>query len=139
MWADIIVASFFFAQFPSATQEGIAVFPEERSPFDAGLALLDFHEPTTIQGRVRLIDEAEEAVWLDWEMRLDVSVPNRKEWRSIEGEFLLLLYALDSEQFARLKLVEAGTRLLLIVQSDEDGRRRILTYQDARLPPRFPL
>ncbi len=113
--------------------------PAEGSPFDEQLKLLDFREPTTIQGRVRLIDEAEQALWLDWEMRLDVSAPGRKEWRKIEGEFLLLLYAFDSEQFVRLRAVEVGTPLLLVVQSDEAGHRRILAYQDARLPPQFPL
>lgn len=86
-----------------------------------------------------MIDEAEQALWLDWEMRLDVYGPGRKEWRNIEGQFLLLLHGLDSEQFARLRAVEVGSRLLLVVQSDEDGRRRILAYQDARRPPQFPL
>lgn len=139
LWTSFALASFLLAHAPAAAQERMPVPPAEGLPFDERLKLLDFREPTTIQGRVRLIDEAEQALWLDWEMRLDVSVPGRKEWRKIEGEFLLLLYAFDSEQFDRLKLVEAGTHLLLVVQSDEDGRRRILAYQDARLPPQFPL
>ena len=113
--------------------------PADGSSFDERLKLLDFREPTTIQGRVRLIDEAEQALWLDWEMRLDVPAPGRKEWRTVEGEFLLLLYAFDSEQFAQLRAMEVGTRLLLVVQSDEDGHRRILAYQDARLPSQVPL
>ncbi len=137
IYAYVTLAGFLFAQFPSADPKEVPGSSE--IPFDARHALLDFRKPTTIQGRVRLIDEAEQAVWLDWEMRLDVSGPNRKEWRPIEGEFLLLLYALDAEQFNCLKLTEVGTRLLLVVQSDEDGRRRILAYQDTRLPPQFPL
>jgi hypothetical protein len=139
MWAYLTLTGFLFAQSPAAGQEGVPVPSANESPFDEGLKLLDFREPTTIQGRVRLIDEVEQALWLDWEMRLDVYGPGRKEWRNIEGEFLLLLHALDSEQFARLRAVEVGSRLLLVVQSDEDGRRRILAYQDARLPPQFPL
>jgi hypothetical protein len=112
--------------------------PDDRNPFDAQLQLLDFTHPTTIQGRLRLIDHSERAVWLDWELRLEQH-PSGKRWRQLEGDWMLLVYPKDQAQFDALKEMRPGTRLQLVIQSNEKGQRLILSYGDPTLPPELPL
>lgn len=111
--------------------------PGER-PFEQQLQLLDFTNPTTIQGRLRLIDHSERAVWLDWELRLEQH-PSGKRWRQLEGDWMLLVYPKDQAQFDALKGMRPGTRLQLVIQSNEKGQRLILSYGDPTLPPELPL
>ncbi|MES4785200.1 MAG: hypothetical protein C4294_04615 [Nitrospiraceae bacterium] len=120
---------------PAASQalQASDILPPEQLPFD--LQLLDFSRPTTIQGRVRAVDLGEQAIWLDWDRRLEEQPSGGKVWRRLEGEFMLLVYPRDEFQFNALKGLPPGTKLQMVIQSNEQGRRLILSYQDSSLPP----
>lgn len=122
---------------PAPGQSPNEALPDQR-PFESPLQLLDFTNPTTIQGRLRLIDHSERAVWLDWEGRLEQH-PTGKRWRQLEGDWMLLVYPKDQTQFEALKGMRPGTRLQLVIQSNEKGQRLILSYGDPTLPPELPL
>jgi hypothetical protein len=122
----------------SSALDQLPLPPDDRRPFDAHLRLLDFTNPTTIEGRLRLIDHAGGAVWLDWEQRLEQDSSGTR-WRRLEGDWMLLVYPKDSTQFEALKAMPLGTRLQFVIQANEKGQRLILSYGDAGLPPKLPL
>jgi hypothetical protein len=113
--------------------------PAERSPFDEYLQELDFSRPTTLEGRVRLIDRAERAVWIDVDRRLEDRGSGNRVWRDVPGDLMLQLYPRDAAQFDLLLAYKPGARLQWVIQQDRDGRRLILSYRDPALPPRLPL
>lgn len=115
------------------------VLPPDQLFFDSAIQLLDFTNPTTIQGRLRLVDPADQAIWLDWDRRLEGQSPGPKVWRRLEGDFMLLVYARNIGQFDALKGLAPGTRLELVIQSNEKGHRIILSYVDLSRPPQMPL
>ncbi len=108
--------------------------PDDRRPFDAQLRLLDFTNPTTIQGRIRLVDRAEKTIWLDWERRL-LQDSSGTRWHELDGDWMLLVYPKDADQFQALGGMPVGTRLQLVIQTNEKGQRLILSYGDPSLPP----
>jgi len=85
-----------------------------------------------------MIDQTEQAVWLDWDRRLEED-PAGNTWRQLEGDWMLLVYPKDAAQFDALKEIPRGTRLQLVIQTNEKGRRLILSYGDPTLPPERPL
>jgi hypothetical protein len=130
-----LVASSVSAQMQPAQE----VLPPDQLFFDSAIQLLDFTNPTTIQGRLRLVDAADQAIWLDWDRRLEGQSQEPKVWRRLEGDFILLVYARNAGQFDALKGLAPGTRLELVIQSNEKGHRIILSYADLSLPPQMPL
>ncbi|HET8580170.1 MAG TPA: hypothetical protein VFL31_04155, partial [Nitrospiraceae bacterium] len=127
--------------FPVSAQiQPTQVVPQpDQFPFDSAIQLLDFTNPTTIQGRLRLVDQGEQAIWLDWDWRLEGQSPGHKVWRGLEGDFMLLVYARDPSQFDTIKGLVLGTRLELVIQTNEKGHRVILSYVDVSHPPQTPL
>lgn len=119
-------------------QEPLLV-PPETFPFDSQLAVLDFTHPTPIQGRIRMVEATEQAVWFDWDDRLEEGASGTQRWVRLEGDFLILLHAKDQEQFAKLKDLRPGTRIQFIVQAGEGGRRIILSVEEPTTAPRIPL
>lgn len=135
IWLAVLVVFPVSAQI-QLTQE---VLPPDQFPFDSALQLLDFTNPTTIQGQLRLVDQAEQAIWLDWDLRLERQSEGRKVWRKLEGDFMLLVYAKEAVQFDALKSLAPGSRLELVIQTNEKGHRVILSYVDLSHPPQTPL
>jgi len=135
IWLAMLAVSPVSAQIRPAQE----VLPPDQLPFDSAIQLLDFTNPTTIQGRLRLLDPAEQAIWLDWDRRLEGQLPGHKAWRRLEGDFMLLVYAKDTGQFNALKGLVLGTKLELVIQSNEKGHRIILSYVDLSRPPQTPL
>lgn len=113
--------------------------PFEQTPFEPQLQLLDFSQPTTIEGRLRLVDRSEHAIWLDWDLRLEVHPSGKKVWRKLDGDFMLLVYPRDAAQFEALKYLKPGTRLQMVIQSNETGHRVILSYGNLSPAPLVPL
>ncbi|TLY17252.1 MAG: hypothetical protein E6K69_02475, partial [Nitrospirae bacterium] len=83
MWIylAILAASSVSAQIQPAQE----VLPPDQLFFDSAVQLLDFTNPTTIQGRLRLVDTVDQAIWLDWDRRLEGQSPEPKVWRKLEG------------------------------------------------------
>jgi len=131
----ILAASSVSAQIQPAQE----VLPPDQLFFDSAVQLLDFTNPTTIQGRLRLVDTVDQAIWLDWDRRLEGLSPEPKVWRKLEGDFMLLVYARNTGQFDALKGLAPGTRLELVIQSNDKGHRIILSYVDLSRPPPMPL
>lgn len=135
IWFAILAVSPVSAQIRPAQE----VLPPDQLLFDSAIQLLDFTNPTTIQGQLRLVDPAEQAIWLDWDRRLEGQPPEHKVWRRLDGDFMLLVYARNTDQFDALKGLAPGTRLELVIQSNEKGHRIILSYVDLSRPPQTPL
>jgi hypothetical protein len=112
--------------------------PPDQSVFQSELELLDFSEPTAIRGRIRFIDVTEQGVWLDWDQRLEVQPTGKKAWRTLEGQFMLLVYPKDAAQFEGIKILKPGTVLQFVIQSKDKGRRIILSFTEPA-PPESPL
>ena len=109
-------------------------------PFDSFLKdVLDFHEPTGIRGTLRYIERDEQIIWLNWEERFDDRPLFQTGWQSIPGEATLAVRPANAEQFSALQELPNGTRLELIIQANEQGHRRILSFQDRSTSPKVPL
>ncbi|RMH07519.1 MAG: hypothetical protein D6704_04965 [Nitrospirae bacterium] len=101
--------------------------------------ILDFHEPTGIRGTVQFIDIEGQTLWLNWEQRSDDRPLFKSGWWAVPGKPMLAVHPADTRQFEALQRIPRGTRLELIIQLDEEGKRRILSYKDLSLPPEVPL
>lgn len=55
------------------------------------------------------------------------------------GEATLAVHPTDPIQFDQLQQIPKGTPIEMVIQLDQDGHRRILSYQDLSLPPKVPL
>ncbi|MGH7207311.1 MAG: hypothetical protein ACREI2_14010 [Nitrospiraceae bacterium] len=135
IWVAILAVSSVSAQIQPAQE----VLPPDQLLFDSAIQLPDFTNPSTVQGQLRLVDPAEQAIWLDWDRRLERQSPGHKVWRRLEGDFMLLVYARNTGQFDALTSLAPGTRLELVIQSNEKGHRIILSYVDLSRPPQTPL
>ncbi len=113
--------------------------PAERSPFDSYLQQLDFSRPTSIEVRVRFIDRAERAIWVDVDRRFEVQDSGKGVWQDVPGDLMLQLYPRDGAQFDLLTAYRPGTPLQIVIQQDREGRRLILSYRESSDPPRLPL
>ena len=109
-------------------------------PLDTFLTgILDFHDPTGIRGSLRYIDKEEKIIWLDWTQRSDDRPLFNAGWTWVPGEATLAVHPTDPTQFDQLQQIPKGTAIEMVIQLDQDGQRRILSYQDLSLPPKVPL
>ena len=109
-------------------------------PLDTFLTgILDFHDPTGIRGSLRYIDKEEKIIWLDWTQRSDDRPLFIAGWKWVPGEATLAVHPTDPTQFDQLQQIPKGTAIEMVIQLDQDGQRRILSYQDLSLPPKVPL
>ncbi|MFA9561287.1 MAG: hypothetical protein ACERKU_03045 [Nitrospirota bacterium] len=130
----MIVCGLVFSALPS-----IALEPEPH-PLDTFLTgILNFREPTGIRGTVRYIDKAEQNIWLNWEQRSDDRPLFDTGWKLVPEDTTLLVYPQDPAQYQELKLMTKGTPIEMVIQFDQKGHRRILSYQDLSQPRKIPL
>jgi len=109
-------------------------------PLDSFLkGVLDFREPTGIRGTLRYIEREEQIIWLNWEERSDDRPLFQTGWQWIPGEATLAVRPANAEQFSALQELPNGTRLELIIQANEQGHRRILSFQNRSTSPKVPL
>jgi len=109
-------------------------------PMDTFLkGILDFHDPTGIRGSLRYIDKEEKIIWLDWTQRSDDRPLFIAGWKWVPGEATLAVHPTDPTQFDQLQQIPKGTAIEMVIQLDQGGQRRILSYQDLSLPPKVPL
>lgn len=112
----------------------------EPHPLDTFLTdILNFREPTGIRGTVRYIDKGEQNIWLNWEQRSDDRPLFNTGWKLVPEGTTLLVYPLDPEQYKKLETIEKGTSIEMVIQLDEVGHRRILSYEDLSQPRKIPL
>jgi len=57
----------------------------------------------------------------------------------VPGEATLAVHPTDPTQFDELQQIPKGTAIEMVIQLDQDGQRRILSYQGLSLPPKVPL
>lgn len=112
----------------------------DQDPFDTFLkGVLNFREPTGIRGTLRYIEREEQIIWLNWEERSDDRPLFQSGWQPVPGEATLAVRPDSADQFAALQQLAIGTALELIIQANEQGQRRILSYQNRATPPKVPL
>jgi len=112
----------------------------EPHPLDTFLTdILNFREPTGIRGTVRYIDKAEQNIWLNWEQRSDDRPLFDTGWKLVPEDTTLLVYPQNPAQYQELELMAKGTPIEMVIQFDEKGHRRILSYQDLSQPRKIPL
>jgi len=130
----MIVFGLVFSALPS-----IAIEPEPH-PLDTFLtAILNFREPTGIRGTVRYIDKEEQGIWLNWEQRSDDRPLFDTGWKLVPEDTTLLVYPQDSAQYQELEPLAKGTLIEMVIQFDEKGHRRILSYQNLSQGRKIPL
>jgi len=130
----VVVFGIVFSTLPSTALE------PERHPLDTFLTdILNFREPTGIRGTVRYIDKAEQNIWLNWEQRSDDRPLFDTGWKLVPEDTTLLVYPQDPAQYQELKLMTKGTPIEMVIQFDQKGHRRILSYQDLSQPRKIPL
>ena len=106
-------------------------------PPDALLkGILDFHEPTALRGRTLYTDGKKQIIWFDW-VQLSENRPSfKKGWQLVPGEWTIAVHPLNQAQFYDLQQMAEGTILELIIQLDQEGIRRILSFQELALLPK---
>jgi len=130
----VIVFGLVFSALPSTALE------PEPHPLDTFLTnILNFQEPTGIRGTVRYIDKAEQNIWLNWEQRSDDRPLFDTGWKLVPEGTTLLVYPQDTTQYQELKHIEKGTPIEMVIQFDQEGHRRILSYQNLSQPRKIPL
>ncbi len=123
--------------FPFPVNAQLEPAPHSLDTFLKGI--LDFHDPTGIRGSLRYIDKEEKIIWLDWTQRSDDRPLFIAGWTWVPGEATLAVHPTDPTQFDQLQQIPKGTAIEMVIQLDQDGHRRILSYQDLSLPPKVPL
>lgn len=119
---------------------GHAQFETEPHPLDTFLkSVLDFTEPTGIRGTLRYWDEQEQVLWLNWETRSDDRPLFATGWVIVPGEPTLAIHPNPPDQFQTFNNLTKGTPIELVIQLDQDGKRRILSFQNLDLPRKVPL
>lgn len=117
-----------------------AQFQTEPHPLDSFLSdILDFQKPTGIRGTLRYIDLEGQIIWLNWEARSDDRPFFQSEWKPVPGEATLAVHPKDLKQFNELQRFGKGSAIEMVIQLDPEGKRRILSYHDLSLPPKFQM
>jgi len=130
----VVVFGIVFSALPTTALE------PEPHPLDTFLTdILNFREPTGIRGTVRYIDKAEQNIWLNWEQRSDDRPLFDTGWKLVPEDTTLLVYPQDSAQYQELEPLAKGTPIEMVIQFDQEGHRRILSYQDLSQPRKIPL
>ncbi len=130
----VIVFGLAFSALPSTALE------PEPHPLDTFLtAILNFREPTGIRGTVRYIDKAEQNIWLNWEQRSDDRPLFDTGWKLVPEDTTLLVYPQDAAQYQELETIAKDTPIEMVIQFDQNGHRRILSYQDLSQGRKVPL
>lgn len=107
-------------------------------PPDALLnGILDFREPTGLRGRVLYLDKKNQIIWLDW-AQISVDRPKfEKSWKLVPNEWIIAVHPLNQSQFYDLQQMAKGTALEIVIQLDQEGLRRILSFQELALLPKI--
>jgi len=130
----VVVFGLVFPALPTTALE------PEPHPLDIFLTdILNFREPTGIRGTVRYIDKAEQNIWLNWEQRSDDRPLFDTGWKLVPEDTTLLVYPQDPAQYQELEPLAKGTPIEMVIQFDQKGHRRILSYQDLSQGRKIPL
>lgn len=133
-----IVTLLFFG-FLVSTFPVKALEPEPH-PLDTFLTnVLNFKKPTGIRGTLRYVDRERQTIWLNWEERSDERPLFETGWLLVPGDAALEVHPTDPSQFEKLRQIPKGTAIEMVIQFDQEGNRRILSFQDLSLPPKVPL
>jgi hypothetical protein len=130
----VILLDLLFSAFPATALE------PEPHPLDTFLtAILNFREPTGIRGTLRYIDKEEQGIWLNWEQRSDDRPLFDTGWKLVPEGTTLLVYPQDPAQYQELESIAKDTPIEMVIQFDQKGHRRILSFQDLSQPRKIPL
>ena len=130
----VVVFGLVFSALPTTALE------PEPHPLDTFLsAILNFREPTGIRGTLRYIDKEEQGIWLNWEQRSDDRPLFDTGWKLVPEDTTLLVYPQDPAQYKELEPMAKGTPIEMVIQFDQKGHRRILSYQDLSQGRKVPL
>lgn len=101
--------------------------------------ILNFDSPTGIRGTLRHFDMERGTIWLNWEERSTDRPLFETGWEVVPGKPALEVYPRDLDQFKKILRISKDITIQMIIQFDQERRRRILWYQDPFSPPQFPL
>ncbi len=117
-----------------------AQFETEPHPMDTFLkSVLDFHQPTGIRGTFGYWDQEEQILWIDWESRSDDRPLFTTGWMRVPGNPTLAVHPSEPDLLQAFPQMQKGTAIEMVVQLDQDGKRRILSFVDLTLPRKVPL
>lgn len=106
-------------------------------PPDALLkGILDFREPTGIRGRLLYTDGKKQIIWLEWAQVPVEETPSRTSWQRVPNEWTIAVHPLNQSQFYILQQMSQGTALEMVIQLDQEGIRRILSFEELALIPK---
>jgi hypothetical protein len=88
---------------------------------------------------VRFFDSSDGGLWLDWDAELAETPSGGRRWERIEGNYLVVFYPKDIAQREQIRSIPPGRVLQLVVQQDDQGRRRILFFDELTDSPKLPL
>ena len=94
-------------------------------PFDSIIQQMQFDTPTRIAGRLVTFDTYEDAIWIEWTHQHDGEL-----WRPVPPGMQFKLYPRDAGMMEFFRALAPGTTLRMIIQRDEEGRRRVLALDD---------
>lgn len=130
----VLLLSIGFAGSPSQAQ-----LEPDPHPLDTFLGdILNFKEPTGIRGVLFYIDSEEQIIWIRWHQRSEDRPLFRMGWQVVPGDATLALHPKDPAQLVELQQLPKGTAIECVIQSAEEGKRRIHSYQLAS-SPKVPL
>ncbi|MGH7256089.1 MAG: hypothetical protein ACREI3_09960 [Nitrospirales bacterium] len=104
---------------PGFPQEALP--PNDLEAWDNIAGQMQFKIPTRIAGRLLTFDTYEEAIWIQW-----TKVFNGRRWLVIPTERRLIVYPRDAGMWDFFHRLPPGTVLRMTIQTDEEGKRRVL-------------
>lgn len=94
-------------------------------PFDSIIQQMQFDAPTRIAGRLVTFDTYEDAIWIEWTHQHDGG-----RWRPVPPGMQFKVFPRDTGMMEFFRALAPGTALRMIIQRDEEGRRRVLALDD---------
>ena len=94
-------------------------------PFDSIIQQMQFDTPTRIAGRLVTFDTYDDAIWIEWTHQHDGGL-----WRPVRPGMQFKVFPRDTGMMDFFRTLTPGTVLRMIIQRDEEGRRRVLALDD---------
>lgn len=92
--------------------------------FDVLIEQMQFYTPTRIEGRLLTLDTYDNAIWIEW-----IQFYNGRRWLLVPPEVQFIVYPRDPGMMEFFRTLKPGTILRMTIQSDHDGKRRILELE----------
>ncbi len=98
--------------------------PESPEALDIPIDQLRFDALARAEGRLLILDTYDEAIWVQLTRYYDEG-----RWLPVQHEVQLLVYARDPDMMDFFRKMPQGTVLRMVIQYDENGKRRVLELE----------